>query len=162
MWQRLISISLSISQVMGTDTFSFSNWATFMLILWYSDTQGLFRLYLGARARERVRLGQFIAPNQCSCCSLFHHKMEPPLSLTGSRDKRATVTCVSLWWLFSNTNDFVMKSNHVMCSIMNLHCLMLISFWYLRVRAWIFNPPSCLHQTPLSLAEATASLWTSR
>lgn len=64
MWQRLISISLSISQVIGTDTFSFSNGATFILILWYSDMQGLFHLYrLCVRARVHVCLGQFTTPN---------------------------------------------------------------------------------------------------
>lgn len=119
MWQRLISISLSISQVIGTDTFSFSNWATFILILWYSDMQGLFHLYLCVRARtcafRSVYYSKFTARSSVPAVSHFTTRWSHCLALLTAEesDKDSNWLACLCDGLFSNRNYFVIKSNHV-------------------------------------------------
>lgn len=142
MWQRLISISLSISQVMGKDAFSFSHcWATFVLILWYSGMQGLFHLccYVCVRVCKRVcvhtsvQVRLFIRmyhTSQCSCCSLFHHKMEPLLSLTDRVRQAEWPRLARSFFIFFSRNYFFINSNHVIWLIMNLHSYTAYTFTF--------------------------------
>lgn len=167
MWQRLISISLSISQVMGMDAFSFSNWATFMLILWYSDMQVLFHLDLCVCECVCV-------PSTCVFKSVYYSKCAECFSILAipnftarwshcsvfmESDKewhRRVELCCVLYLLV-----LCLKSSRVICLIMNLTAHTLIVFSSVSSECYPHLHPSWTGSRPLSLTEVTASLWTS-
>lgn len=171
MWQRLISISLSISQVMGMDAFSVSHrWATFVLILWYSDMHGLFHLWCYVCVRVytcqvctcvfRSDYSSKCITSQYSCYSLFEHKMEPLLSLTNGvrQAKWPRLVCIHdvVFFFFltetTSSEPLLMWSGWWWVFAHSLHTRL----W---VKASIFHPLCPSGSRPLSLEEVTASLW---